>query len=76
MLTNDPVYIKFLQNAKIENTVKVDGHLLHVLPSGFFTTKEIERLRKLEEWSIELGNGPSIANFLPDSIRPKNVPKM
>ena len=76
MLTNDPVYIKFLQNIKLENAVEVNGHLLRVLPSGFFTQKEINRLRELEEWFIENGDDPFIANFLPDSIRPKNVPKM
>ncbi len=74
MLVNDPTLFKFLTCPK--ESVQVGDYSLYLIPQGVFTAKEIERLRELEEWSIELGDGSSIANFLPDSIRPKNVPKM
>ena len=38
--------------------------------------EEIDELRRLDDLSFETDGERFIANFLPDDIRPKNVPKL
>lgn len=56
--------------------VRVNGILLRFLPDGAFTPQEIEDLRDVEKWSLENDEPPSIANFLPDDVRPAWIKKM
>ncbi len=71
---NDPVISKLVRTPM--KWIEIDGMFLRVLPEGVFTKEEIEKLKDDEKCNIECGNPPDIANFLPDSIRPSNIPKM
>ena len=71
---NDPVISKLVRTPM--KWIEMDGIFLRVLPEGVFTKEEIEKLKGYEKRNIENGNPPDIANFLPDSIRPSNIPKM
>ena len=46
------------------------------IPQGKLTKEEIEMLRQEDELRKQLHRSPLIANFLPDDIRPKGIPKM
>ena len=59
-----------------ERHITVNDDSLHIIPDGQFSPEEIEELRSVEEWRQELGYRPTIANFLPDGIRPEGVKKM
>ena len=41
-----------------------------------FTDEEIEELRGYDAYEYSIGNGHTIANFLPDHLRPADVEKM
>ena len=47
-----------------------------VIPPGMFTEEEIEELRRDDAHDYEFGYGHTIANFLPDHLRPADVEKM
>ena len=52
-----------------------DCDAMVILP-GMFTEEEIEELRALDAHDYEYGYGHTIANFLPDHLRPADVEKM
>lgn len=47
-----------------------------VITPELFTTREIEHLRELDEHSHPHNCARMIANFLPDGIRPDDVPPL
>ena len=47
-----------------------------VIPHGMFTDEEIEELRAYDSYEYGIGNGHTIANFLPDHLRPSDVEKI
>ena len=48
-----------------------------VVPPELFTAEEIEELRRIDEsYHYQRGGGHIIANFLPDGIRPDDVPPL
>ena len=51
-------------------------YVAKVIPPGMFTEEEIEELRKIDAHDYEHGYGHTIANFLPDHLRPADVEKM
>lgn len=59
-----------------EMFVKVNDDWMRIIPDDQFSPEEIEELRDIEEWFQESGNPPSIANFLPDDVRPAGVKKL
>lgn len=56
--------------------VEIGGEWLYIIPNGEFSTKEIEELRDVDEYFKEYNKHPMIANFLPDDVRPSNIPKL
>ena len=59
-----------------ERRIRINNDFYHVIDENEFSPDEIEELRDLEKWRIENGNPPTIANFLPDDIRPPHVKKL
>ena len=57
------------------NYVGFDYSFARVIPDGMFTAEEIEVLRQEHKKRWEIGYGAFVANFLPDNLRPKDVPK-
>ena len=57
-------------------TVMVNGDLLRIIPDGLFSDKEIEDLRECQAWKVKMGDDYTIANFLPDDLRPPHVKKL
>ena len=73
MMTDNPVVNKL---TRISEPILVGDVYVFPIPEGKFSKKEIEILRSEDEFGKELGYDPSIANFLPDDIRPKGIPKL
>ena len=77
MINNDTFFKLLSATAgKPDSYVIVEDNILHLIPENKFSPEEIEELRDLEKWRIENGNPPTIANFLPDDIRPPHVKKL
>lgn len=57
-------------------TVSINGDLLRIVPDGAFSDKEIEDLRAYQARKVKMGDGYTIANFLPDDLRPAHVKKL
>ena len=68
-----PALIKLREASR---PVKVNGIKVRSLQRGLFTNEEIEDLRKFETYRKSMHQEPLIANFLPDDIRPKGIPKL
>lgn len=47
-----------------------------IISNKDFTAKEIEELRHEHNLAYKCDGTPLIANFLPDDIRPKGIPKL
>ncbi|MBR4750250.1 MAG: hypothetical protein IK077_00665 [Thermoguttaceae bacterium] len=73
MTSYSPALLKLLRYCK---PIRVNGYNVFPLPEGFFTKEEIEDLRKEDEARRYFKKKPFIANFLPDDIRPKGIPKL
>ena len=73
MTSYSPALVKLLRNC---DSIMVNGTFVYPLPEGFFTNEEIEVLRREDSARRNLMGDPLIANFLPDDIRPKGIPKM
>ena len=56
--------------------VRINGTVVRVIEKGMFTKEEIEALRKEDNAKRRWQKKPLIANFLPDNIRPKWIPKL
>lgn len=54
--------------------VKVNNHWLYVLLDNVLTVEEIESLRNLDSFLFEQSKERFLANFLPDSERPADIP--
>lgn len=72
MLINNPIFTRLIE---IEPQF-VNDMCLRVISEDLFNKEEIEYLRKTEQYRIELGEDPMVANFLPDDQRPKGVKKL
>ena len=73
MTSYSPALAKLLTNC---HSIKIKGFRVFPLPDGLFTREEIEDLRKEDEARRYFKKKPFIANFLPDDIRPKGIPKL
>lgn len=73
MTSDNPATIKLF---KLSRPIEIEGDFLWPIPVGKFTEEEIEELRQEDLLGKQLGYPPFIANFLPDDIRPKGIPKM
>ena len=56
--------------------IRVGDTFVFPIPVNRFSKEEIDMLRKEDNLSQQFGYGPLVANFLPDDIRPKGIPKM
>lgn len=72
-MTNNPTLFKLLRST---NPIIAKKMVVFIIPEGQFTPEEIEILPKEDFDRQWLGEGPFIANFLPDDIRPKGVKKL
>ena len=85
MFMNEPPALNKLLSIPTR-TIFVDLSPLHyggirygtvrIIPEGVFSPEEIEELRQVHEERWKNGHGAVIANFLPDKVRPKDVPQM
>ena len=73
MMTYNPVANKLVQTSR---PIKIGYLRVFPIPKGKFSKKEIDELRKYDETVKRLGYHPFVANFLPDDIRPKGIPKL
>ena len=73
MLTSDPTFFKLLETSR---PISVGKFNVFPIPENVFTKQEIEILREEDKLRRELYDRPLIANFLPDDIRPKGIPKL
>lgn len=73
MIYNE-AYAKLL--AMDTERIKIDGELLFIIPEGKFSPSEIDELRKVEDFFKDCEGIPTFANFLPDDVRPKGIPKL
>lgn len=74
MTTGSPALVKLLKTK--HEILYLAGRHYHAIPNTSFTKEEIDELRRLDDLSFETDGERFIANFLPDDIRPKNVPKL
>ena len=74
MLVNSKALFKLLESD--HEWVECNGEHIHVIPEGLFTQEEIEELRDIENLRQKYGYPMTIANFLPDDIRPAHVKKL
>ena len=74
MLTINPTVVRWIRSKK--EAVKVGNIWMWTIPDGEFTSEEIEELRQHDLDHQRFNEAPLIANFLPDDIRPKGIPKM
>ena len=58
------------------NRVPIDTSWPFVISEKEYSREEIEKLRKKHKLTLECDGMYFIANFLPDDIRPKGVPKL
>lgn len=61
---------------RLSRPIKMGYERVWPIPANKFTKEEIEELRNEDSLGKQLGYPPFIANFLPDDIRPKGIPKM
>lgn len=74
MTTGSPALVKLFSMK--HDAFYLDHVCYHVIPDNSFTKQEVNELRRLDNLSFETEGDRFIANFLPDSKRPKNVPKL
>lgn len=72
-MTDNPALAKLIS---VSRPIKIGTNILWPIPQGKLTREEIEMLREEDELRKQLHRFPLIANFLPDDIRPKGIPKM
>ena len=73
MMTYDPAISKLL---RVSRPIKLGEYRVFPIPPNVFSPEEIAVLRREDQLRKELNKQPFIANFLPDDIRPKGIPKM
>ncbi|MBR4750249.1 MAG: hypothetical protein IKX88_16780 [Thermoguttaceae bacterium] len=56
--------------------LKINGDYYWVIPDNLFTRREIDELRETSSSFKENNGSELIANFLPDDMRPKGIPKL
>lgn len=74
MTTGSPALVKLFSMKHV--IIEINDVFYHVIPDDSFTEQEVNELRRLDDLSFETDGERFIANFLPDDIRPKNVPKL
>ena len=73
MITDNPAAYKLVT---ISTPIRLGDAFVFPIPPNKFTREEIEMLREEDDLRKQLGYQPFVANFLPDDIRPKGIPKM
>ena len=75
MMTTDPIVFKWLASKK-KQPVRIDDSFFWTIPDEEFTPEEIEDLREYDASCFAVEGCHSIANFLPDDVRPAWVKKL
>ncbi len=73
MISKSKAVLKLLE---ISETIVVGGRLYQVIPENEFTAEEIEELREHDAANYRFYKRHVYANFLPDGIRPDDVPPL
>ena len=74
MTTVEPTVMKWLDSSR--KPIKVGDEYLWTIPDEEFTPEEIEDLREYDASCFAVEGCHSIANFLPDDVRPACVKKL
>ena len=73
-MTTGSLTLKKLFDSK--EHAKVGDNYYWVIPEAGFSQQEIEELRGLNISFRDCNGSDIIANFLPDDVRPSNIPKL